>query len=311
MENLTLGINIIFPIFFVIFIGYYLKQRNIIDASFVSMSTKLVFYIALPAKLFFDIRNSEVNSIDLKYTMYLLLGITTAYIIVWFFARFFIKDKSKLSAFVHCAYRSNFIYIGMPIIESILNEIPMESAIIVITFGLTLYNILAIIVLTFYNGDKLNLLSFLIKVIKNPMIIAIVAGLVFKSLNIPIYGGIESGCNLLGKLSTPLSLILIGGSLDFSGGFEDFGTVISCAFIKDALIAMVMIPIGMMMNFSSTQLVVAYVFFATPCAVNCFIMGKQMGSDGALTSKIVTMSFALSIFTYSIGISLLRIAGII
>ena len=311
MENLTLGINVIFPIFFVIFIGYFLKQKNIIDASFVAMSTKIVFYIALPVKLFFDIRNSEVSAIDFKYTGYLLGGITAAYAIVWFFARFFIKDKSKLSAYVHCSYRSNFVYIGIPIIESILGNIPMESVIIVITFGLTLYNILAIIVLTYYNGDKLNPLSFVIKIIKNPMIIAIIAGLIFKELNIPIYSGIENGCGLLAKLSTPLSLILIGGSLDFSGGFTDFGLVISCAFIKDVLIALVMIPIGMLINFSSTQLVVAYVFFATPCAVNCFIMGKQMGSDGALTSKIVTMSFALSIFTYSIGISLLRVVGII
>lgn len=311
MKNLALGINVIFPVFFVIFIGYFLKKKGMIDDSFVSMSTKLVFYVALPAKLFFDIKNSELEGIDIKYTIYLLVAILLTFFLSWIIGRRFIKDDSKLSAFVHCVYRSNFVYIGLPIIESIFKDPVMDSVIIVMIFGLTLYNILAIIVLTYYNGDKLRPIDFIIKIVKNPMIIAIFAGLIFKVLNIPLYAGVENGANMLAKLCTPLSLILIGGSLDFSGGTEDIGLVTTCAFIKDAVIAMVMMPIGYMLGFDSSQLVVAFIFFASPCAVNCFIMGKQMGSDAELTSKIVTMSFAMSIFTYSIGISLLKSRGII
>lgn len=311
MENLALGINIIFPVFFVIFVGYFLKKIGMIDDSFVSMSTKVVFFVALPAKLFFDIKNSEVEGIDIRYTIYLLVAIIVTFGLSWIIGRRFIKDDNKLSAFVHCIYRSNFVYIGLPIIESIFKDPVMDSVIIVMIFGLTLYNILAIIVLTYYNGDKLKPIDFIIKIVKNPMIIAIFLGLIFKYVNIPLYSGIEDGANMLAKLCTPLSLILIGGSLDFSAGTEDIGLVTTCSFVKDALIAIVMMPIGYMLGFSSSQLVVAFVFFASPCAVNCFIMGKQMGSDADLTSKIITMSFAMSIFTYSIGISLLKGTGII
>lgn len=311
MANLAIGINVIFPVFFVIFIGYFLKKINVINDSFVSMSTKLVFYVALPAKLFFDIRNSTLSGIDGRYTLYLLSGIIITYCLAWFFGRFFIKDNRKLSAFVHCVYRSNFVYIGLPILDTIFKIPDMDSVIIVMIFGLTLYNILAIIVLTYYNGEKLSPVDFVIKVIKNPMIIAIFGGVIFKFLNIPIYQGIEAGCANLAKLCTPLSLILIGGSLDFSGGFTDSKIVLTCAVIKDALISLVMIPIGLNIGFSASQIVVAFVFFSSPCAVNCFIMGKQMGSDGELTSKIVTMSFAISIFTYSIGISILKAINII
>ena len=311
MSNLMLGINVIFPVFFVIFTGYLLKQKGMIDDSFVEMSTKLVFYVALPAKLFFDIKNSELDGIDMKYTLYLLSAILITYILAWSVGSLFIKDKNKLSAFVHCSYRSNFVYIGLPIIESIFKDPVMDSVIVVMIFGLTLYNILATIVLTYYSGEKLRPIDFVLKIVKNPMIIAIFAGVMFRFINIPIYSGLENGATMLGKLSTPLSLILIGGSLDFSAGIEDLGIVLSCSFIKDALIAMVMVPIGYKLGFSPSQLVVAFIFFASPCAVNCFIMGKQMGSDAILTSKIVTMSFAMSIFTYSIGISLLKSTGII
>lgn len=311
MQNLMLGINVIFPVFFIIFIGYFLKKKDMIDDSFVAMSTKLVFYVALPTKLFFDIKNYELKEIDLKYTIYLLMTIIVVFLVSWAIGRIFIKDNRKLSAFVHCVYRSNFVYIGIPIIESISKDQAMDSIIIVIIFGLTLYNILATFVLTYYGDNKLSISKFILKILKNPMIIGTFLGLFAKLINLPIYSGIEDGANLLTKICTPLSLILIGGSLDFSAGKKDLGIIFTAAFIKDALIALMAIPIGIMLNFTSSQIIVAFVFFASPCAVNCFIMGKQMGSDAELTSKIVTMSFALSIVTYSIGIGLLKSRGIL
>lgn len=311
MENLTLGLNIIFPVFFVIFIGFFLKQKNIIDENFVSKSTTLVFYVALPAKMFFDIKNSSVDSIDVKYTLYLLLATLAVFSLSWFFGRFFIKDDKKLSAFVHCSYRSNFIYIGMPILDLIFDGDVMDSVIVVLVFGLTLYNMLAIILLTYYSDSKLTFKGFFLKVLKNPMIISVCLGLVAKFINLPIYSGIEDGATLVSTLSTPLSLILIGGSLNFKKSKSDNVIIVFSTLIKNVVGAAIFIPIGYFMGFSSSQLVVAYLFFATPCAVNCFIMGKQMGSDAVLTSKIVTASFAFSIISYTVGIALLNNFGII
>ncbi|WP_036730535.1 AEC family transporter [Peptoniphilus mikwangii] len=311
MENLQIGLNIIFPIFFVIFVGYFLKTKKILDENFISKSTTLVFYVALPAKLFFDIKNSKVNSLDIKYVLYLLLGTLLIFGLSWISGYFFIKDKKKLSAFVHCSYRSNFVYIGIPILDLIFSEPAMDSILIVIIFGLTLYNMLAIILLTYYGDKKLSITDFFIKVIKNPMIIAIVLGLCVKFLNIPIYSGVESGASIIAKLCTPLSLILIGGSLNFNGTFSDVMIICVDTLIKDVIGAAILVPVGFLIGFTNSQLVVAYIFFGTPCALNCFIMGKQMGSDANLTSQIITASFVFSIVSYAVGIALLKYYSII
>lgn len=311
MENLTLALNVIFPVFFVIFIGFFLKEKHIIDENFVSKSTTLVFYVALPAKMFFDIKNSSVNSIDVKYTLYLLLATLAVFLLSWLFGRLFIKDDKKLSTFVHCAYRSNFIYIGVPILDLIFKGDYMDSVLIVIVFGLTLYNILAVIILTYYSDVKLTFNNFFLKVLKNPMIISVCLGLVAKFINLPIYSGIKDGATLVSALSTPLSLILIGGSLNFKKSKSDNVIIVFSTLIKNVIGAAIFIPIGYFMGFSSSQLVVAYLFFATPCAVNCYVMGKQMGSDSELASKIITASFAFSIVSYTVGIALLNNFGII
>lgn len=307
MENLLLGVNIIFPVFFVIVLGYFAKNRGYIDDHFVSKATWMVFYMALPLKLFFDIRNTSVHVLPMDYILYILLGTTLFFGGVWLVAQFFIPDKKKLSALVHCSFRSNFVYIGLPILEGILEKPSMEIIIIIIAFGLTLFNILGTIILTFYTEDgEIHLVDFLKKIIKNPMIIAILLGALFNRWNIPIYSGIENGCLLIGRMATPLSLILIGGSLHFDRLRSDFKLILTGALLKVVLMPLLLVPVGILLNFGRIELITAYVFFASPCAVNAFVMTKQLGSDGDLAGKIVTMSFALSIFTYPIGIALLH-----
>ncbi|WP_138159488.1 AEC family transporter [Peptoniphilus catoniae] len=311
MEYFGLGISAIFPIFLVLFLGYFLKVLGFIDENFTAKGTKIIFYFILPCTLFFDIRDSELKSFDRAYIVYILLGVCAIYGITWFVAKHFIKDRRKLSAFVHCAYRSNFIFIGVPILDAITDSYDMDPVIAVFMFGIVLYNFLAIVLLTYYGEDEINFKEFFYKVVKNPMIITIIVGMLARKYNIYIYQGVEDAMHMIGKIASPFSLILVGSSLNFSKDTKDMGLAIGSAFIKDVLGALILVPIAYFLGFSNDQILVAYVYFATPCAVNCFVMGRSMGSDGELTSKIITASFVMSIFSYAVGIALLQYFGIV
>lgn len=311
MESLFLGFNIVFPIFFILAIGYIAKEKNYIDSNFVDKATWLVFYIALPSKLFYDIKNAEIKSLHLNYVIYILSGVLIVTLLGIIIGKLMIKDDNKkLSAFIHCSYRSNFVYVGFPILDMIYNGTQsLEHIIIIVAFGLTLYNIVAIVVLTYYaesENKRISLIDILIKIIKNPMILGVVVGAIFNFLNIPVYSGIERSIEMISKLSTPLSLILIGASLKFEDISKDSKIILTSAFIKTVISPLVMVPIGVLLGFSTMELGIAYVFWATPCAVNCFIFTKQMKSDYQLASKIITFSFVLSVLTFPIGISLMN-----
>ena len=251
-------------------------------------ATWLVFYIALPLKLFDNMRTAEIRTLNVPYVLYILLGISIIFFGTWFFARFFIKDRKKLSSFIHCAFRSNFVYVGFPILDALYDTPPAEHIMIIIAFGLTLYNILAIFILTYYGEDpdaKVRPEAIAIKVLKNPMIIA--------------------------RLSTPLSLILIGAGLDFSSLKDDLGLILAAASIRTVLTPLILVPLGLFMGLGKTELGVAYVFWSTPCAINCFIFAREMGSDYRLASKIITASFLFAMITYPIGIGWLQLLGIL
>lgn len=314
MTHFLLGINIIFPIFFVLFVGYGAKEKGFLDEAFVKKATWIVFYLALPLKLFDNMRTATIRALNVPYVVYILLGISIIFFGTWFFARLFIKDPKKLSSFVHCAFRSNFVYVGFPILDALFTTPSAEHVMIIIAFGLTLYNIYAIFLLTYYSEDpdaKVRPAAIALKVLKNPMIIGILTGLVFNFLHIPVYKGLTDGMNLLARLSTPLSLLLIGASLDFSSLKDDLVLIFAAASIRTVLTPLALVPLGILMGMGKVELGVAYVFWSTPCAINCFIFAREMGSDYQLASKIITASFLLAIITYPIGIGVLQLVGIL
>lgn len=306
-----MGFNIVSPVFFVLLLGYFAKKRGYIDNNFVDKGTWIVFYLALPFKLFYDIKNARIVSLHPKYVAYILLGVIFVIFISIIIAKALrIKDKKKLSAFVHCAYRSNFVYVGFPILDIIYNGAPsMEHMIVIIAFGLTLYNISAIILLTYYSEAEDKSISFidiLIKILKNPMIAGVVVGAIFNFLQLPVYQGVDKAIEMVAKISTPMSLILIGASLNFESSKSDFKLMFISAFIKTVIAPALLIPIGVKLGFTNMELGIAYVFWATPCAANCFIFTKQMKSDYEFASKVITLSFIMSIITYPVGISLMN-----
>ncbi len=306
-----MGFNIVSPVFFVLLLGYFAKRRGYIDNNFVDKGTWIVFYLALPFKLFYDIKNARIVSLHPKYVAYILLGVIFVIFISIIIAKALrIKDKKKLSAFVHCAYRSNFVYVGFPILDIIYNGAPsMEHMIVIIAFGLTLYNISAIILLTYYSEAEDKSISFIdifIKILKNPMIAGVVVGAIFNFLQLPVYQGVDKAIEMVAKISTPMSLILIGASLNFESSKSDFKLMFISAFIKTVIAPALLIPIGVKLGFTNMELGIAYVFWATPCAANCFIFTKQMKSDYEFASKVITLSFIMSIITYPVGISLMN-----
>lgn len=306
-----MGINIISPVFFVLLIGYFAKQKGYIDNNFVDKGTWIVFYLALPFKLFYDVKNARIESLHPKYVAYILLGVIFIIFISIIIAKSLkIKDKRKLSAFVHCAYRSNFVYVGFPILDIIYNGAPsMEHMIVIISFGLTLYNISAIVLLTYYSEaeeKRISILDIIIKILKNPMIAGVVFGAIFNFLHLPVYQGVDRAIEMVAKISTPMSLILIGASLNFESSKSDFRLMFISAFIKTVVAPALLIPIGVKLGFTNMELGIAYVFWATPCAANCFIFTKQMNSDYEFASKVITLSFVMSIITYPVGISIMN-----
>lgn len=68
---------------------------------------------------------------------------------------------------------------------------------------------------------------------------------------------------------------------------------------------------GKALGFSSLEVFLSFIVFATPVAANAYTMSENMGADGTLAGEIVAGSTVVSIGTLFLWIVLLQNVGII
>lgn len=314
MDNLIFGVNSVIPVFIVMCIGVYLSKKGIATQSFVSQATTLVFYVALPAKLFMDVSTSSfMDCLDIKYILYLLGSTCAAFAGAWCLALVFVRERSVISAIVHSAFRGNFVYMGLPICQNILGREVIPSTIVVITFVLPFYNVLATIILSYYDpmGRRVSWKKMMKDILTNPMIIAIFAALPFSILNIKIPFAAEKSLSYLGQLSTPMALLFIGASIRRSAFVGKAKWICLGTLYKTVFMPMAFVVPMMRLGFNSEQIVTTFVLFAVPSAMNVYIVTKKMGGDEELGAAIIVATMLLSVITMPAGIWLIKSMGIV
>ena len=314
MENLIFSLNIVMPIFILILLGCLIARFGFLTETFFAGAAKLVFYIALPAALFSDVAGSDVSEVfHLRFAVYVVAATVGVALLAWVLARILLREPARIGAAVHGAFRGNFAYVGIPIIHNILNTDTIRSGIMVITFVLPMYNVLAILVLSLCSPAKQrpSALQMALKIIRNPMIIAILAGLPFSAFRIPLPQVAGTAIDYLGQLATPLALLMIGATLKPETFRSKPFDILLSSLIKTVLAPLLTVSIALLLGFSGEELVTIFVLFSVPTAANCYVMTKEMGGDAEAAAGIVMVTALLGVFTMTAGISIMRTLGYI
>lgn len=316
LEDFIFSVNSVFPIFIVIALGYFMRVKGFNDEKTIKKMNSIVFNFAVPLLLFRDIYNSDFSvAMDLKLICYALLTTVFCFAVLWFFADKLIKDKKSVGAFVQGCYRGNYAIIGMSLVSSIIGNSMSGKSALITTFVIPLYNVLAVIVLT-CTAESLEgsgqIKKAVLNICKNPLILGILAGIPFSLLNIELPRAIIGSINYMAQLATPLALIAIGGSINLKALKESFKLSMTATIIKLVVIPSLFLTIAYLIGLNSgEQMIILYVLYASPTAVNSYIMAANMGSDEKLASNIILMTTIFSVFTFTIGVYIFKCIGIL
>lgn len=309
MDNFIFSLNIVFPLFLLIVLGYFLKRKGLLTPEFRKKATTLIFYYSLPCSLFRSVAGSDILSgFDFAFVVYILATSLVLFFVSWGVTVLLVKDRSQISAIVHCSFRGNFAYIGLAVLQNLLNTTALTGAVLVITFVVPIYNILAIIVLSHYNtgAEKPSVKSQLLSIIKNPLIIGIVLGLPFSLFRITIPVMFDKALSYLAQIATPLALLMIGATLAPETFMKKPKGIVLGTLLKNILGPGVFTLLAIPFGFRGEALATIFTMFAVPSAVNCYIMTDKMGGDGELAAGIVMATSLFSVITMTLGIFLLK-----
>lgn len=315
MEQLLFSLNATIPIFLVMVIGYLLRALHILDEHFVNTLNSFNFKIALPLLLFKDISESDFYSVwDTKYVLY-CFGVTLICIVViWLIAGACYQNKAQLGEFIQGSFRSSAAVLGIAFIQNIYGNSGMAPLMIIGT--VPLYNIAAVLILSFTgtkaNGlDKVSLKAAVKGILTNPIIISILLGMLVSLCKISFPFIVTKTVSNLSAVATPMALLGLGAGFEGRKALKQIAPTAFASCIKLVLLPLLFLPLAIHMGFTGEKLVAILVMLGSPTTVSCYIMAKNMGHEGVLTSSIVVATTFFSAITLTIFLFLLRNMGVI
>lgn len=179
-----------------------------------------------------------------------------------------------------------------------------------------LYNVMAVVVLSVLHPehkglDRKTAKATLRGIVTNPILIGIAAGLAWSALAIPMPAIMDKTVSSLGAMATPMGLIAMGASFDPKRISGRLGPVLTATFMKLVGFAALFIPLAVFMGFREQALVAIVIMLGSASTVSGYVMARSMGHEGILSAGTVMLTTALSAFTVTFWIWLLRSLGLI
>lgn len=315
MEHLLFSLNATVPIFLVMVLGYLLQIFKVVDEPFVKTLNSFNYKITLPVLLFRDIATSDFFEVwDTKYVLFCFLATLTSIILIWCVSAFFYKDKDALGEFIQGSYRSSAAVLGIAFIQNIYGSAGMAPLMIIGT--VPLYNVAAVLVLSFTGPggrrfDKTSLKKSAVGIATNPIILGILFGMIVSVCRINFPTIVDKTIQNISVLATPLALIGLGAGFEGAKALKKIKPTAVCSFIKLILLPAVYLPLAIYMGFRTEKLVAILIMLGAPTTVSCYIMAKNMGHEGTLTSSTVVSTTFLSSITMTLWLFLLKAGGFI
>lgn len=315
MEQLLFSLNATVPIFLIMVVGYVLRRVKVVDEPFVKTLNSFNYKVTLPVLLFRDIAESDFYSVwDTKYVCFCFLVTLISISAIWILAGLLYKDRAHLGEFIQASYRSSAAVLGVAFIQNIYGTSGMAPLMIIGT--VPLYNVAAVLVLSFTGpaaqGISVNTLKKSLRdIARNPIILGILLGMAASLCRIPFQVMVTKTLGNISVLATPLALIGLGAGFEGRKALKQLRPTVAATLLKLVILPAIFLPLAVRLGFRKEMLVALLVMMGAPTTVSCYIMAKNMGHEGVLTSSVVMATTFLSSVTLTFFLFVLRRGGYI
>ena len=309
MESLLLSFNAIMPIFLLMLLGYFLKQKNLATKENFNAINKLVFKVFLPVLLFKNIYDTDLSqAFDWKLIAFSAAGVLLIFAVGTLLVPRLTPLDSRRGVMLQGLFRSNYAILGLPLVEFICGSAAVASAMVAVV--IPIFNVLAVVSLERYRGGKVSPGKLLKGIATNPLILGCALGAVLLLLNLRLPAFLEKAVSDVAKIASPLAMVALGASFTFSsvkGCLKELIITVSSRLI---LVPLVTLTAAILLGFRGEHLACLLIIFGAPTAVSSFSMAQQMGGDEQLAAQIVVVSSGLCLATLFVWIFALNALGL-
>ncbi|KIC22728.1 MULTISPECIES: AEC family transporter [unclassified Leisingera] len=289
------------PFFAIIGLGYWAGRSRFFTEEATAYLTRFVFYFPLSAMIFgFAANLSFAEVFDPTLILGYLAGTLAIYLLVTAVAMARGLDVPTAAVEAQCAAIGNVGFLGLPMMAILFGPASAAPMMVVLSVDLVVFSSLIVILINAGRGQGLGLATLRLVglgLLKNPMILSIVAGLAWSASALPIPEPANNFLTILGGAATPGALFAIGASLASKSaervhisGWLSFAKLV----LHPACVAIAVLWLVPAAPFSAA---VAIAAASLPVAGNVYMLAQHYGVAPHRASAAIFISTVVSIVT--------------
>ncbi len=323
LHNLYVTLTVVFPFLFYLSFGMFLRKIGALPDDFSGRLNRFIARVLLPVYMFNSIYNKDIGrAFREPVALYVGLGTLAIMLLMMAVIPFFEKDPAKQGALVHCSARSNAIVFALPIAQGIFGEDIPEIVVVLAIVGLV-NNLEAVPMMEYYRNKvraaqgeetekvRISVKALALDCLKTPLLDAVIIGIVWSLLKIPMPEMAGTAVKGLGGTVVPLAFIVLGARLDFGHLKSNRRSVILVSLVKLFAVPALFLILPLILGWSERNLVAVMVAFGAPTAVTAYAMTEAYECDGKMAGEIVSLTSFLSIFSIFLWIFTFKQLGLI
>ncbi|MFM2252999.1 MAG: hypothetical protein RJB68_1336 [Pseudomonadota bacterium] len=297
--------QLLFPDFSLILLGYLVCRYTQLNRPLWEKVEALVYYLLFPVLLFHSIVKSPL---DLQVASRLMgagwaLGIAAiglAYVLPHLpgLRRYISGPDHAASAQI--AFRFNS-FIGLAIAERLAGPQGLQLIAVLIGVCVPLFNVAAV-----WPMARHAQRSLLSELVRNPLIIATVGGLISNLLGFQMPVWLEPTVTRLGAASLAMGLMAAGAGMQFGALARAKTLAVAVLAIRHVITPAMAWGVSKLFGLDTTQTTILLAFSALPTASSCYVLAARMGYDGAYVAGLVTLSTLLGVVSLPFALGVLR-----
>ncbi len=296
--------QLLFPDFSLILIGYLLCRFTALNRQVWEPVERLVYFLMFPVLLFHSIVKSPLDlttasSLMAAGLVLCLMGIALAYSLPWWpwvGQRF---DKRLHAASAQIGFRFNS-FIALALANKVAGPEGLLLISVVIGVCVPLLNVGAVWPMA-RHANK----GFAGELIRNPLIIGTVSGLLANLLGLQIPPWLDPTVTRIGQASLALGLMAAGAGMQFSSLKDAKSLGVLVLAVRHLAMPVMALGLALLFQLDTTQTTVLLLFSAVPTASSCYVLAARMGYNGAYVAGLVTLSTLLGMASLPFALGVL------
>lgn len=277
----------IWPIFALICVGRVLARNAFPAAAFWPAAERINYFVLFPALLVSSLAGAPVYDPNVpRLGAAAIVTILIAAVALGLARRVRSAPAARFGPVLQGVVRFN-TYLALSILAIFAGAAGLERAAVYLAVAVPLGNVLSIIALTDASAARAPL-AILRIVLRNPLILACLAGFALALAGVGLPFGTGDFLSLLGQGSLPLGLLCVGAALRPAALRQDLSGVAAISLLRLLAMPALAVAVAAIFGLPRLEALVLIVFSAVPAAPTSYVLTRQLNGDSAFMAGIVT-----------------------